>query len=108
MKEIILINTEIVEKLNTQLPIGQQLNIIDAAILTWLMDFQSDPDVQKIVINQEVYFLVTYDSIINDLPLLGITNKQVMKRRIDKLINVGLIGKYIDVSNGSLTYFTVK
>lgn len=108
MKYTILINQRAIVEINDKLSAAMQLDIKDATILAWLMDFHNEPRSKKLLLNEVVYFWVAYGLIIKENPLLGIDNKQVIKRRIDKLISVGLVDKHLETSEGNRTYFTIN
>lgn len=74
------------------------LDIKDAAILRWYVDFL--PKMVTVINNNKVYNWINYKSIINDLPCLKIDNKRCIARRIDKLVEVGIMEKWIYKKSG--------
>jgi len=53
----------------------------------------------------EEFKWVSYQAVINDLPILQIKNKQVIARHFDKLVNSGIMKKYVHQKMGVYTCF---
>lgn len=78
----------------------------DALILRWFIDFSASGRMKKIVCEKSVYYLVRYQGILTDLPLLKITSIKGLSKRFDKYVSKGLIAKtYRRIGNGTDTYF---
>jgi hypothetical protein len=82
-----------------------KLDAIDALILRWFIDFNAR--MKKIIHENEDYYWVKYQTIIDDLPILGITNKNNIARRFDKFIQAGIMSKYVHKEGGIFTYFHI-
>lgn len=72
------------------------LDIKDAYILTYLKDIigSSNKLISKIVDN-EIYYWIKYDNIIQYLPILKIDNLKVISRRLARYEELGLIKRHI-------------
>lgn len=105
MKYNILINQKAITELNAELPTELQLDLKDATILAWMMDFHAEPKTMKIIRDNVVFFWVAYSYLIAENPLLGINNKVVVRRHLDKLITIGLLEKHIEKEENSKTFF---
>jgi len=81
------------------------LDVIDAVILRWITDFYNTGRMKTRKVNGKEYFWINYQTIINDLPILKIDNRRSLARRIDKLVDCGILEKFIDKDQGNLTYF---
>src|SRR6267154_2590260 len=79
------------------------LDVVDALILRWFVDFL--PAMTTIDFEGDRYQWVKYKKVIEDLPCLGINNKEVMARRFDKFIQAGIMKKHIYTVGGVYTYF---
>lgn len=79
------------------------LDLIDLAIFDYIKDLSNYSKLVKIEIEWKTYFWVQYNHLIENMPLLWITNKKVLLRRLDKLIKVWLLEKQI--INWNSTYF---
>jgi hypothetical protein len=76
-----------IEGLSQQKLIDLNLDNTDALIIRWFLDFKATDKMVKV----KEYFWVKYDAIINDLPCIGIHNKEVMARRFKKFIIAGIM-----------------
>ena len=80
----------------------------DAMIIDCIHQFCSTKIAQKnaIKIDDDIYFYLSYQLIIDQLPLLDIENKQVVSRRIQKLQEYGIIKTKILKELGNKLYIT--
>lgn len=91
----------------------------DANILRWIIDFYTTGKMCHKIIDHRIYFWVNYKSIMEALPILGISNPEMIARRFTKWEKVGLIKKLIvkgkdefsingraGKRNGTFTYFS--
>lgn len=79
------------------------LDIIDAMILRWYVDFL--PKMTTLELNGKRYCWVKYSAVIEDLPCVGIKNSQVMARRFDNLVSSGVMEKHVERKQGNFTCF---
>lgn len=93
-----------IEGFSQQKLIELKLNNTDALILRWFIDFQ--PRMKKLIDeNGEQYNVVKYQAIINDLPSLEITSKDRVSRLFAKLVNAGVLARYVDKDLGNVVSF---
>lgn len=78
------------------------LDINDLAILRWLIDFSHTGRMETISIGYNVYYWISYDKVIEDLPLLNI-GKDMLYRRLKKMVELEILSFYS--KNGSQSYF---
>ena len=64
-----------------------QIDLIDAAIFDCIKDFAQSPKCQKMTDDGVNYFWVKWDKIVSDMPLLGISTRQNVIKRLSKLKN---------------------
>ncbi len=69
------------------------LDYIDLIIFDFIKDFANSNNCTKIQTNEGLYFWISHTSIMNQLPLLKITSKAGVIKRIDNLINAGILEK---------------
>lgn len=81
------------------------LNLQDAEILRWYVNFYSTDKMVKQMINGKVFAWVKYSAVIADLPILGITSKEVISRHFDRFVNCGIMEKYVKKVEGTYTMF---
>ena len=85
---------------------GIKVDLIDATITHWMIQFMNAPKTKKILVNGEVYTLIRYSKILNDNPLIMIKTKRAMISRINKLLGLGIIEKQVVVEDKiKATYF---
>ncbi len=62
------------------------LDIVDACILQWFSDFENSGKMTPVLNNGEIFYYVSYQKVIDDLPLLKIKTHRAIKDRFDKLV----------------------
>lgn len=87
------------------------LDHADTLILQWVMDFSvtrsSHRGMLRFVDDHRIFYLVKYEAIIKDLPILGITSIKGISKRFDKYVEAGLLEKQCRrVGAGTQTFFS--
>jgi len=89
---------------------GTNLDIIDGVILEYLQKHTTSTFAKRNfkIVDGVIFYLLCYDNIIQQLPLIKIASKDAICRRIDKLLNANVILKHIEKipNNGTKIYFT--
>lgn len=99
MKYTILINQKaIIEN-------GINIDLIDASIFDFIKDFSHSPKCETIQILSVKYFWISHTLIIENLPLLGIKSKRGIQKRIDNLVETGLLKRHPDCKQMARTYY---
>lgn len=70
---------------------GLAIDIVDAAVFDFIKDFSHSDKCVKMQIDGKTYFWITNQTIIDNLPLLQISTARGLRKRIDNLINAGLL-----------------
>ena len=81
------------------------LDIIDAAIFDFMQRFMASDKIDRLIIGEDVYYWVSYAKIIDELPIIGITSKDRVYRRIRRLMQAGLLEPFEDNQRTARTYF---
>lgn len=105
MKYNIYINQRAIIELNKSLQ--YKLDLKDATLLDWLINFSKEKRSIKKVIKNKEYFWGSYGIMITQNPLLNIKDKETISKRIKKIQIAGLIEKYLDRDDGNKTYFNI-
>ena len=87
-----------------------QLDINDAQILRWLIDFAATGKMRKLIENNIVYYLVNYEAIIRAFPIMGITSTKAIANRFEKYVKCGLLQKTVRKGgsfSGTATLFAI-
>lgn len=85
-----------------------KLDLIDGCIMEYLQKQSTSRFAKKnflITEDNEIFFLICYDNIIKQLPLLNIETKDAIGRRIKKLKQANIINHFIDRKNNNKVYF---
>lgn len=69
---------------------GIAIDIMDAAILDWMVQFSHSSKITKIDVLGKLYYYYSYQKIIQDLPILGI-GRDAIYRRVKKMCDVGVL-----------------
>lgn len=75
--------------------IDMRLDVSDALILRWFMDFSATGSMKSVINDGKTYFLVRYEGIIRDIPLLGISSTKGIANRFNKYVELGLMERLI-------------
>lgn len=73
---------------------GLNLDIVDLAIYDFIKDFANSPKCVKMQTENGSFFWVSHDLILKEMPLLGITTKRGLVKRIAKLVDAELIVRH--------------
>lgn len=95
---------------NQQKLFDYKLDINDAQILRWLIDFAATGKMRKLIENNTVYYLVNYEAIICAFPIMGITSTKAIANRFEKYVNCGLLQKTVrkgGAFSGTATLFAI-
>ena len=103
MKYSININQKAIIDLGLQ----DKVDFIDLAIYDFITEFMLSDECRKLNIDNVQYFWVKSDAVIENLPLLGITTTRGISKRIDKLVNCGLLERCEDNQTLHQSFFKV-
>ena len=73
---------------------GLDLDLIDLCIFDFIKDFSNSQTCVKLQTPQGPYFWISHSLVIESMPLLNIKTKQGIIKRIDNLVNAGLLVKH--------------
>lgn len=71
------------------------LDTNDAMILQWLIDFASTNKMKKTIENNEIYYLVRYEAVIKEFPVMGINSIKAITNRFEKYVKSGLLKRIV-------------
>lgn len=100
--------------------IKHRLDTVDATILRYIVDFFATGKMyHRMDDDGRIFFWVSYQSVIDELPILGISSAQVLGRRFKRWEDIGLVTKMVikgqdrysqkgtkGIRHGTFTYFT--
>ena len=83
------------------------IDVEDLLILSVIADLANRKIIRKVVHDDGQYAWISYNMILEDLPILRIDKKQ-LRRRLDKLVEFDLIDLKVERINGSGTFVFIK
>ena len=99
MKYTVVINQYSIMKL------GLKLDFNDMAILQCIYDFAVSGYAETTKYNGDVYYWISHNLVLQELPMLGITSKRGIIAKIQKLIDAGLLIKHPACQELGRTYY---
>ena len=86
--------------------LGIDINLVDLCIFEFLRSFETKTYCQKEKLDDgRVYFWVSHDLIMTQLPILGIKSKRNIIAHINKLVEAGLLIRYENAQGVSKSYY---
>lgn len=85
--------------------LGLKLDFNDMAILQCIYDFAVSGYAETTKYNGEIYYWISHNLILQELPMLGITSKRGIISKIQKLIDAELIIKHPNCQELGRTYY---
>jgi hypothetical protein len=84
---------------------GLGLDLVDMAIVDYCRDFFNSPKTEKKA-NKDgsSWYWIDYRHLMNEMPILGIQNQDVLARRIWKIVSSWVLERFVDKKNKSRTY----
>ena len=83
------------------------IDVEDLLILSIIADLSNRKSIRKVILEDGQYSWISYNLILEDLPILRIDKKQ-LRRRLDKLVEFDLIDLKVERVNGSGTFVYIK
>ena len=84
------------------------LDMNDLLLIRWFVDFKGTEMMKHIVVDDQIYYWVHYQTVLDELPILGINNRDVLRRRFKKLCDIGILKFHCERSKkGTYTYYNV-
>ena len=83
------------------------IDVEDLLILSLIADLSNRKSIRKVILEDGQYSWISYNLILEDLPILRIDKKQ-LRRRLDKLVEFDLIDLKVERVNGSGTFVYIK
>ena len=91
--------------------IGKLKNIkvdtTDGLLFDWIQNFTNSQKAFKKLIDNKLYIWVSYKAIREDNPMAHINTNDVVGRRLNKLVDLGILDKYFSKEDGSKTFFHI-
>ena len=79
----------------------------DLAILRYFIDFKDSGAMTIKIIDDKPYYWLKYETLLEELPILGITSKRVLGRRLKHLVEVGVLEFKLEKKGGTFSFYGV-
>jgi hypothetical protein len=86
---------------------GFNIDLTDAAILNYFVDFMFTGKMQTIVYGNDLYYRVSYAEVLRQMPLLRTKEKDSVYRRFKRLSEAGLLIPYPDNQKLAAAFFRI-
>ena len=83
------------------------LDLTDALILRWFIDFKDTGKMTTEIVEEKMYYWVRYDFLLEDIPIIKITNKDALARRLKKMVEAGILIHTTVKRGGNFSYYGV-
>lgn len=83
------------------------IDIQDACILSYIINYSTSQSIKKKIDNGILYFYISSKNIIDNLPILKITTKRGIDKRIDNLISCELLVRHDQNSKSRMAYYAL-
>lgn len=84
-----------------------KVDAVDGILFDWIKTFTLSEKAIKKVIDNKLFIWVSYKAIREDNPLCNIKTNDAIGRRLNKLVDLGLIEKYLSKEDGNKTFYHI-
>lgn len=85
---------------------GANLDLSDLVILKWIAELSGRVSAKKKLIEEKTFVWVKYDTLLEDIPFIGI-KKRALQTRLENLVGIGLLYHFHDTEKGSFSYYAL-
>lgn len=82
-----------------------KLDHTDALILRYFIDFKDSGKMKTEIFNDEIYYWVQYEKVIDEIPIIRITSNNNMYRRFKKLVKANVLKHKTKRKGGTFSFF---
>jgi hypothetical protein len=86
--------------------IKYELDLTDALIMRWFVDFKDTGKMYYEIIHNDKYYWIKYEALLKDIPVIGI-KKVALGRRLKKLSEKNILKQYIKKQGGIFTMYSL-
>lgn len=83
---------------------SHKLDVTDLLLLRWLVDFSQTEKMTKVVENNQTYYWVNYQAVLDDLPVLKI-GRRMLAARLQKMVDAGILKSSLKRNGGTFTLY---
>lgn len=89
---------------NQEEMIKANMDILDAAILRYFIDFKDDGEMVTRIIDNKLFYWLKYDNLLSAMPCLKIKSKDALRRRLKKLVESKILDSRCIKEKGAGTF----
>ncbi len=82
------------------------LDVNDAIILRWFIDFKDTGKMSSEIIENDKYYWINYEALLKDLPIMNI-KKDTLYRRLKKMESVQILKHFTKKQGGTYSMYAV-
>lgn len=79
----------------------------DLSILRYFIDFKDSGSMSIKIIDDKPYYWVKYEALLNELPILGIKSKDVLRRRLKALVDAEVLSFILVKKGGCFSFYGI-
>lgn len=87
--------------------ISFKLDYVDALVLRFFIDIKDTKKMKAVIIENEPYYWIRYEAIIEEYPIIGLKNSDSVYRRCKKLVSAGVLKHKTVKSGGTYSYYSL-
>lgn len=84
-----------------------KMDLVDAMILRYFIDFKDSGDMTMIIHDKEPYYWLQYDSLTKNIPIINIKDKDALRKRLKKMVDTGILKHFTFKKGGNFSYYAV-
>lgn len=93
-----------IEGFDQRIAVGLGLDAVDLVILRWFVDFSVDDKMEKTMVEGKLFYWISYDYLISELPIIDL-KKLAVYRRLTKMVECGVLTHYTSKSKGTYSMY---
>lgn len=86
---------------------GIKVDSVDGTLFDWIKTFILSDKSMKNIIDNKIFMWVSYKAIREDNPICHISSNDVVGRRLQKLVDLGILEKHLSKEDGNKAFFCI-
>lgn len=83
------------------------LDLTDSLIIRWFVDFKDSGNMASEILENDKYYWIKYEYLLEEIPIININNKKTLGRRLKTLSEKGVLKQFIKRKGGIFTLYTL-
>lgn len=90
-----------------EIAINYGLDLTDLMILRYFVDFKDSGEMVSKIIKNDKYYWLKYEKLLEGIPVINITSKDVLRRRLKYLVDKEILKHETVKLNGKYSFYTI-